>query len=409
MEKVLITEEGKTQVLALAKEHGPNLRLVIGVDIGATNTRVAVSQFGSSKLHQIYKEKFQSTPLLVTALQQIENEMLQLLNNNTRVVASCVAGAGPIEEGRLLRVTNFSPDVRELHRDRLPKHLFPRGGRTLLINDLEATCYGISSINASGTLRKYFERIWSPRNNNNTSDHYEESKEKDGDSNDEPALTTSPSTAKCDLISGHYLVVAVGTGLGAAVLLQQRGCNELNWTAFPTESGHTQIILPHPNDPHYNLETSVTKFISKKVYGNENYVLEYEDIVSGRGLVSVYEAVNSKHETRSAEDIVKGALKNEEECITSVEIHYRYLMRLLKNLCITFQVKGVFLAGDNQVTNNDVFQFLLNRLQSEFLYVPKREWVDHVELYVQKKTFNINLHGAVQYAKLNSQSSNGKL
>ena len=60
----------------------------------------------------------------------------------------------------------------------------------------------------------YFEKVWSNRDNNT---HKQSAKEQDLARSNQ----NNPKSKDHDLlISGHYLVVAVGTGLGAAVLLQ---------------------------------------------------------------------------------------------------------------------------------------------------------------------------------------------
>jgi hypothetical protein len=79
--------------------------------------------------------------------------------------------------------------------------------------------------------------------------------------------------------------------------------------------------------------------------------------------------------------------------------HIRFLMRVAKNLCVGLQAKGMFLAGDNQVVNNPFFEKHLPELRAEFIDHPKPDWIDKVELFTQTEAFNINLHGALYYAR----------
>jgi hypothetical protein len=52
-----------------------------------------------------------------------------------------------------------------------------------------------------------------------------------------------------------------------------------------------------------------------------------------------------------------------------------------------------------QVVNNPFFEKYLAEMRAEFLDHPKPDWIDKVELYTQTQSFNINLHGALYYAR----------
>lgn len=52
-----------------------------------------------------------------------------------------------------------------------------------------------------------------------------------------------------------------------------------------------------------------------------------------------------------------------------------------------------------QVVNNPFFEKHLPEMRAEFLDHPKPDWIDMVELYTQTESFNINLHGALYYAR----------
>ncbi|ELR23790.1 group A glucokinaselike, putative, partial [Acanthamoeba castellanii str. Neff] len=143
---------------------------------------------------------------------------------------------------------------------------------------------------------------------------------------------------------------------------------------------------------------------SKTLYSGK-HAIEYEDIVSGRGVLAVYQWITAEHKEaakyESAEEISTAAFR-EDPCPFATKallIHYRFLMRVAKNLCVGLQAKGMFLAGDNQVVNNPFFEKHLPEMRAEFLDHPKPDWIDKVELYTQTESFNINLHGALYYAR----------
>lgn len=68
--------------------------------------------------------------------------------------------SGPIQEqGRAVDITNYEAGKQRLALEMLPKFMFPENN-TFLINDLEATCYGIMDYQAENKLGMLFETLF---------------------------------------------------------------------------------------------------------------------------------------------------------------------------------------------------------------------------------------------------------
>ena len=95
-----------------------------------------------------------------------------------------------------------------LHVD-LPVTLFPRDA-TVILNDLEATCYGILALDQRNELARYFAPLWG-----------------------------APAAAAIELLPACYVVEAMGAGLGVGVIVRNHDADEFG--VLPLENGHTQV------------------------------------------------------------------------------------------------------------------------------------------------------------------------
>eukprot|EP00698_Gefionella_okellyi_P014266 TRINITY_DN395_c0_g1_i16.p1 TRINITY_DN395_c0_g1~~TRINITY_DN395_c0_g1_i16.p1 ORF type:complete len:249 (-),score=46.71 TRINITY_DN395_c0_g1_i16:1008-1754(-) len=241
-----------------------------------------------------------------------------------------------------------------------------------MMNDLEATAHGVISLHLRSRLGDFFDRLAGPS-------------------------LSSPG----QLRSGHTLVMAMGTGLGVA-LIAQFGAE---FRVVPLEGGHTLLSPAGPASPQRDREAHMLAYISHKLYRGQHSP-EYEDICSGRGLEYVYEwlvhdqqAVALQKQLTAAE-IVQRALGAERDpfCNDAVLVHYRFLMRAAMNWSIMTQCKNVILAGDNQVFNGAFVAAHAKELELEFHAAPKGDWMNEVTVLRQTVSFNINLEGALQAA-----------
>jgi len=257
-----------------------------------------------------------------------------------------------------------------LTKSQLPRSLFPEN--TVFINDLAAAAEGIVALSEDGRLSEFFKPMWTPHLEDNTH------------------IQMKPV---------NYVVMAMGTGLGACLLLS----NGAKHTVLPCESGHTSITPLGPSHPASLEETQLLNFLSHKIYqGKLNP--EWEDICSGRGLVSCYEFLcrndSTSPKTLTAFDVVQMALSEEPDPLATkaMLVHYSYLLRASSQQCVGMLAKGVFLAGDNQAANDPFVSKHLEAFQKEFLNNSKKDWIEGVPVYRQTRSYNLNLLGCIHRA-----------
>eukprot|EP01130_Rhizamoeba_saxonica_P006251 TRINITY_DN2489_c0_g1_i1.p1 TRINITY_DN2489_c0_g1~~TRINITY_DN2489_c0_g1_i1.p1 ORF type:complete len:383 (+),score=70.62 TRINITY_DN2489_c0_g1_i1:45-1193(+) len=338
----------------------------VGIDVGGTNTRIALL-YGTDTDYILVK-KFQSScvNVLIEGIAAVGSQVLEIYGKSP--LAGCLAAAGPIENQNEVIITNYTGE-KELSISQLPDEFFPHSCSSF-INDLEGTCAGMKALSSEGKLSDYFDCLWGPE--------------------DSDAV----------LHSGNNLVLAMGTGLGTALLV---GKNNDHFV-LPMEAGHIFVTPLGSTSPNFKDDNELISFISNKLYNGE-HCIEFEDICSGRGLVNVYEWLMSKKNEEpedgiDAAEIVRRGLDEGgcSTCLEALDIHYLMLMRNAQTLAVQLQVKAVFVAGDNQVNNFQHVRQLVPQLKETFLNHVKKDWIDNTYVYSQTSSYNFNLLGALYTA-----------
>jgi glucokinase len=199
--------------------------MILAGDIGGTNARLAYFQPRNGHLQLVSERVFPSREH--SELGEIVSEFLK--DSGTRPDVACFGIAGPVRNGRV--ETSNLPWVVE--QSRLAKQISLPS--TLLINDLEASAWGIGGLGP----------------------------------NDLVALNKVEDAA-----IGNQAVIAPGTGLGEAGLFWDGHRHHV----FACEGGHCDFA---PND---DLQIELLRFLRVR-FGH----VSYERILSGPGLVNVYE------------------------------------------------------------------------------------------------------------------------
>jgi glucokinase len=199
--------------------------MILAGDIGGTNARLAYFQPQNGHLRLVSERVFPSREH--SELGEIVSEFLD--ESGTRPEVACFGIAGPVLNGRV--ETSNLPWVIE--QSRLAKQIHLPG--TLLINDLEASAWGIGALAASDLV---------PLNK-----------------------VSGPAV-------GNQAVIAPGTGLGEAGLFWDGTRHQV----FACEGGHTDF------GPQDDLQIELVRFLKAR-FGH----VSYERILSGPGLVNVYE------------------------------------------------------------------------------------------------------------------------
>jgi len=220
--------------------------MILAGDIGGTNARLAYFQPQNGHLRLVSERVFPSREH--SELGEIVSQFLD--DSGTRPEAACFGIAGPVRSGRV--ETSNLPWVIEQSRLAKQIHL----PATLLINDLEASAWGIGALEATDLV----------------------------------ALNhvTGPAI-------GNQAVIAPGTGLGEAGLFWDGTRHHV----FACEGGHADFA---PTD---DLQIELLRFLKAR-FGH----VSYERVLSGPGLVNVYEFLRDtgceKESPELAAEIKKG-------------------------------------------------------------------------------------------------------
>ena len=199
--------------------------MILAGDIGGTNARLAYFQPSNGHLKLVSERVFPSREH--KELGEIAVKFVE--ESGTRPDVACFGIAGPVRHGRV--ETSNLPWVVE--QSELAKQLHVPA--TFLINDLEASAWGVGGLDDSDLV---------PLNN---------VKEK---------------------AVGNQAVIAPGTGLGEAGLFWDGSRHRV----FACEGGHTDFA------PINDLQIELLRFLRAR-FGH----VSYERILSGPGLVNVYE------------------------------------------------------------------------------------------------------------------------
>ena len=198
--------------------------MILAGDIGGTNARLAYFQPQNGGLHLVSESIFPSREF--RDFGEIVCRFLQ--DSSTRPQVACFGIAGPVRDGRV--ATSNLPWTIEQGRLAQQIHL----PATLLINDLEASAWGIGGLSS---------KDFAPLH-------------------------------QVGHAMGNQAVIAPGTGLGEAGLFW----NGKRYEIFACEGGHTDFA------PQGELQIELLRFLASR-YGH----VSYERILSGPGLVNVYE------------------------------------------------------------------------------------------------------------------------
>jgi glucokinase len=273
--------------------------MILAGDIGGTHARLALFDVQNDEFKVAKLEIFPSRHY--SGLDVIVAEFVKAAN--TSPTQACFGIAGPVTNGRV-EASNL-PWIIESKRLADELHL----NKAVLINDLEATGWGIGALTSSDLV---------PLNN---------------------VISISGS------VRGNQAVIAAGTGLG-------EGC--LYWDGtrhhvFASEGGHCDFA------PEGDLQVELYKYLQAR-YGH----VSFERVLSGPGLVNIFEflrdtgkgkppdwLVAEMVESDAAATISNAALKGQcPLCEQALTIFVTIFGAEAGNLALKIKATGgVFLAG----------------------------------------------------------------
>jgi len=266
---------------------------VLAGDIGGTKTNLAFFEFSSGKF-TILKE----TRLITKDFSDLGKMIASFLSADEKPDIMSFGVAGPVTENRV-KITNVSWDIDGVELSKqyngIPIHL---------INDLEATAYGLAVL----TPAELF-----------------------------PLYKSGKETR------GNLALIAPGTGLGEAGVFD----DGVNYHPFGTEGGHSDFA------PRTLLDHQLYLHLSKQ-FGH----VSWERVVSGNGIVSIFDFLaNEKSrdvpaklkEALTMDDqpkVITDNIENYSICRETIELFLRYLAFEAGNLALKMKATGgVYIGG----------------------------------------------------------------
>lgn len=294
---------------------------VLGVDIGGTNTNLAIAGVKNSKPVLLLTHNYKSKKLdsLVPA---IENTLTYTKNNyDIEVNFACIGAAGVVSPSNdFAQLTNvkWNASSKELTNKTSLDSVY-------IINDFQTIGYGLNLLN-----------------HNNKNDIFQVRHRKSD-------INMSKSTKA---------IIGAGTGLGKSILNYDEHFNA--YIPIPSEGGHGD--LPTQND----FEMQLIEFVKKK--RGISQPLSYEEVLSGRGIENIYLFLRNTEESKETQytiEIENAVDKTpliskykdlDKTCKETFRLFTKFYARCAKNFVLdTLSMGGLYIAGGIAAKNKEIF------------------------------------------------------
>ncbi|KAA9040612.1 glucokinase [Ginsengibacter hankyongi] len=227
-----------------AKNKTGRVNNILAGDIGATKTNLALIKSDGNNITTIHEAHYKSVDYKnIIELADI------FIKNFPLPDVICFGVAGPVLNGHA-KLSNLAWEVDS---DELSKHFGIK--KIKLINDLEATAYGLALLNDKDIM---------------------------------PLNTGSD-------VAGNAAIIAPGTGLGEAGLYYDGNC----YHPFATEGGHSDFA------PRNQFDFELYTFLQKKFEH-----VSWERLICGPGIVNIYEFLRDEKK-RDEPNWLKEKFKND--------------------------------------------------------------------------------------------------
>ena len=271
--------------------------LVLAGDAGGTKTNLALYRFEGRQMEPVAESTYHSASyesfhdiLLKFAAEHPEQKPHRI----------CLGVAGPVFNGKVdLTNLDWKLDALEIREQAKVQEVS-------LINDLEATAYGLATLKT------------------------------------DDFIAIHEGIAE---FSGNIAIIAPGTGLGEAGLYWDGTC----YHPFPTEGGHTDF------GPRTKPDMKLLAWLQKKYE-----IVSWERVIAGPAIHDIYLFLKETKK-RKEPDWLRDELQKDDPsavisrvaieeknaaCIETMQFFVRYLARQSSNLALTMKATGgLFLAG----------------------------------------------------------------
>lgn len=294
---------------------------VLGVDIGGTNTNLAVAGIKNLNPIILFSLNF-NTKKLDSLVPAVENTLTYAKSNyDIDVDTACIGAAGVVSSSNdFVELTNAGWNVSS-------KELTNKTSLTsaFILNDFQTIGYSVNLLDP-----------------NNSNDIFQVK------SGIKDFRSTTATKA----------IVGAGTGLGKSILTYDKHFKA--YIPIPSEGGHEDF--PPQND----LEMQLVKFI-KKLRGISQ-PLSYEELLSGRGIEGIYLFLRNTQESSSTQytneidnvddkaSLISKYKDIDETCKKTFSLFTRFYARCAKNFVLdTLAIGGLFIAGGIAAKNKEIF------------------------------------------------------
>ncbi|MEO8961033.1 MAG: glucokinase [Ginsengibacter sp.] len=266
--------------------------LVLAGDIGATKTNLALFKMVGGDTTTLKEGSYKSQEY--KSITEITDDFLK---GQPHPEACCIGVAGPVFNGKV-KLTNLS---WEMDSKKIAKHI--RLANVYLINDLEATAYGLAMLTDKDTVVIH-------------------------KGSDEP--------------SDNAAIIAPGTGLGEAGLYFDGKL----YHPFATEGGHTDFASRDKTD------FELYEYLQNR-FGH----VSYERVVCGPGILNIYQFLKEEKRLEEpgwlADKIKKGDasaviskhIEQSTLCDQTMRLFIRFLAHESANLVLKMKATGGLLIG----------------------------------------------------------------
>jgi len=343
-------------------------KYLLGVDIGGTYTNIAVAGVEKNKPALLFSFNFESKKInsLIEPLDEILT--FSKKNHNINIKYACIGAAGVVSsKNDFAKLTKLQWDVnvKEIIKKTTLKKAF-------IINDFQAIGYAINILDEKNQFDIY--KIRSDKTNEN---NYE-----------------------------TKALIGAGTGLGKSILYFDKKYN--SYIPIDSEGGH--VDFPAYND----FELKLLDFI--KDLRNIQKPIIYEELISGRGLESIYlylrkikkfsasEYTKEIDETINKAPLISKYKSEDETCKETFKLFTKFYARCARNFVLdSMATGGLYIAGGIASKNKDIFNS--KEFLEEFEKSNKRDFVlKNVPIYVITN-YDVSLLGAC-YACLSLNEKN---
>lgn len=307
-----------------------NDQLIMAIDVGGTNTRIGIAVLRNNEIlkspafPQIHSRKVDSKEDLAIFIRESLNKLVR----EDRPSKCVIDFAGPLIGHKEVQITNWngkpSIHMEELNDWGLPENY------TLMLNDMEAAGYGILNLEAQNAIS----------------------------SSKCISLFHPPDHTDIRSKQGNKILLTPGTGLGTlGIVAVKTRTGDLFEIPIASEVQHSDVS---PLDDSH--ERLIQMFRQKK---GLSVWPSWEDFVSGRGLVSIYEGLYAMSNSNRGQKI---RWKNDEDPAAliaqhairqidpisekALDLYYRCVGRLAQVMALFLQpYGGIFLAGGTSRKN----------------------------------------------------------